>query len=218
MRISLQKRKDFIMTKRADELVELGKYLFDNGYIKGTAGNLSLKNDDDSIWATASNSNLGYLSKDKLSKVSLKGEELNENKPTKEISFHLAIFKQSTEKKAVIHLHSSYLTALSCLNRLDKRNVIKAFTPYMVMRLGSVPLIPYYSPGSIKIAEDVAKLAKNHDAFLLANHGAIVSGKDIWDACYKFEELEEAAKLFFLLKGQDIRYLTSEEIQKLKGG
>ncbi|HHF5990297.1 TPA: class II aldolase/adducin family protein, partial [Haemophilus influenzae] len=112
--------------------------------------------------------------------------------------------------------HSTYLTALSCLDNLDPNNAIEPFTPYYVMRVGKMQVIPYYRPGSPKIAEELSNRALTGKAFLLANHGVVVTGSDLLDAADNTEELEETAKLFFTLQGQKIRYLTDAEVKDLE--
>ncbi|MGJ8580787.1 MAG: class II aldolase/adducin family protein, partial [Psychromonas sp.] len=113
--------------------------------------------------------------------------------------------------------HSTYLTALSCLEDLDYSNAIKAFTPYYVMRIGELPVIPYYRPGAPEIAQELSKLAGKYRAFLLANHGPIITGTDFLDAVDNAEELEETAKLALLLADKPTRYLTDVEVEDLKG-
>ncbi|MFV0431219.1 MAG: aldolase [Alphaproteobacteria bacterium] len=199
------------------ELIELGAYLSKMGYSVGSAGNLSVRFDENHILCTPTNANLGTLQQDEISLISLDDNRLVKGKPpTKEVSFHQAIYQKYPHAHSVIHLHSSYLTALSCLQNLNPQNVIKAFTPYVVMRVGDVPLIPYHTPGSPKIAKEVTKLPSHISAFLMANHGVSVFGSNINDARNKFEELEETAKLYFLLRNQDVSYLTKEEIYQLK--
>lgn len=197
-------------------LVQAGKSLFSRGYATGTAGNLSILLDDGHLLVTPTNSCLGDLSSEMLSKVTLEGEHISGNKPSKETKFHLAIYHKNSQCKAIVHLHSLYLTAFSCLSDLNIKNAIKPFTPYVIMKVGDVPVVPYYKPGDDRIAEQLGLLASNHKAFLLANHGAVTSGKDLYDAMSSYEELEETAKLIFILKNQNIRYLTDHEINELK--
>lgn len=203
------------MNEAFDQLAGLGKYLYNNRYACGSAGNLSVRLGDNQIIATPTNSSLGTLSPDSLSVLDLQGKLEKGPKPSKEVPFHLAVYRNSSAG-AVIHLHSTYLTALSCLADLNKENVFKPFTPYVVIKAGDVPLIPYYKPGSISIAEHVSALSRKYKAFLLANHGVIVTGKDITDALYTFEELEESARLFWLLRNENVRYLSREEISELE--
>ncbi|PHZ30410.1 3-oxo-tetronate 4-phosphate decarboxylase [Yersinia mollaretii] len=199
-----------------DSLVRLGASFFQRGYATGSAGNLSLQLADGSILATPTGSCLGELLPERLSRVSLQGEWLSGDKPSKEVSFHLALYHNNPECEAVVHLHSTYLTALSCLQDLDPLNAIKPFTPYLVMRVGKLPVVPYYRPGDKRLGEDLARLAPHHTAFLLANHGSVVIGKDLRAAADNTEELEETAKLIFTLGERKIRYLTDDEVAELR--
>ncbi|KFW99936.1 aldolase [Pectobacterium betavasculorum] len=198
-----------------EEMVKLGASFFQRGYATGSAGNLSLLLDDGTLLATPTGSCLGELDADRLSKVSLSGEWISGDKPSKEVSFHLSIYRNDPECKAIVHLHSTYLTALSCLEGLDTQDAIKPFTPYVVMRVGKVPVVPYYRPGDARLGEDLAKLASRYKAFLLANHGPVVTGKDLRAAADNMEELEETAKLIFILGDRKIRYLTADDIAEL---
>ncbi|EEB4698954.1 aldolase, partial [Salmonella enterica subsp. enterica serovar Enteritidis] len=159
---------------------------------------------------------LGNLDPQRLSKVDPQGEWLSGDKPSKEVRFHLALYRNNPCCKAVVHLHSTWSTALSCLEGLDPQNVIRPFTPYVVMRMGDIPLVPYYRPGDDRIARDLAALAARHQAFLLANHGPVVCGENLQEAANNTEELEETAKLIFILGERPIRYLTTEEITQLR--
>lgn len=200
-----------------EKMVTLARSMFERGYATGGAGNLSLKLPDGNILATPTGSSFGRLVAEELSVVDIKGTHISGKKPSKEAAFHLAIYRNNAECNAIVHLHSTYLTALSCLEGLDKNNAIKAFTPYFVMRIGELPVIPYLRPGEPRIADELAQRAADHRAFLLANHGPVVTGSDFVDAVDNAEELEETAKLAFLLNDQKIRYLTEDEITDLKG-
>ncbi|MBN6064657.1 aldolase [Aggregatibacter actinomycetemcomitans] len=197
-------------------MVRLGHSFYERGYTVGGAGNLSTRLDGNRILVTPTGFSLGRLEEARLSILDMEGNLLEGDKPSKESVFHLAMYHKNPECKAIVHLHSTYLTALSCLENLDPQNAIKAFTPYYVMRVGSLPVIPYYRPGSPRIAEELEARALSGKAFLLANHGVVVTGKDLLDAADNTEELEEAAKLFFLLQGQPIRYLNDDEVNELK--
>lgn len=199
-----------------EAMVNLGASLFQRGYATGSAGNLSLLLPDNTLLATPTGGCLWDLNGERLSKVALDGEWLSGDKPSKEISFHLSLYRNNPECKAVVHLHSAYLTALSCLEGLDMGNAIRPFTPYVVMRVGRLPVVPYYRPGDRRIGEDLAKLAGGNRAFLLANHGAVTVGKNLRDAADSYEELEETAKLIFILGDRRIRYLSDDEIAELR--
>lgn len=125
----------------------------------GGAGNLSVRLDDNRVLVTPTGSSLGRLSVERLSILDMEGNLLGGDKPSKEAVFHLAMYKKNPECKAIVHLHSTYLTALSCLDNLDPNNAIEPFTPYYVMRVGKMQVIPYYRPGSPKIAEELSNRA-----------------------------------------------------------
>ncbi|MFT6141481.1 MAG: ribulose-5-phosphate 4-epimerase/fuculose-1-phosphate aldolase [Psychromonas sp.] len=199
------------------QMTTLARSMFERGYATGGAGNLSLKLPNGTFLATPTGSSFGRLDPQRLSIVDLDGKHLSGDRPSKEVTFHLAIYKNKPDCNAIVHLHSTYLTALSCLEGLDPDNAISAFTPYYVMRIGKLPVVPYMRPGDPRIAEELGKLAKYHRAFLLANHGPVITGSDFTDAVDNAEELEETAKLALMLKGKAIRYLTETEIEDLQG-
>jgi ribulose-5-phosphate 4-epimerase/fuculose-1-phosphate aldolase len=199
------------------QMVELARSLFDRGFSVGGAGNLSLRLPDGGILVTPTASSLGRLDPDRLSKLDADGNHVSGDKPSKDFGLHTAMYATRPDCGAVVHLHSTYLTALSCLKGLDPKDVLRAFTPYYVMRVGALPMVPYYKPAHPGIARDCAALARSASAFLLANHGSVVLGKDFVDAVNNAEELEETAKLYFLLSGRDIRYLTVDEVAELRG-
>ncbi|MCR1838242.1 aldolase [Pasteurella caecimuris] len=197
-------------------MVQLGRSFYERGYTVGGAGNLSVRLAENRILVTPTGSSLGRLKAERLSVLDMDGNMLEGDKPSKESVFHLAMYRKNPECRAIVHLHSTYLTALSCLENLEPQNAMKAFTPYYVMRVGGLPVIPYYRPGSPRIAEELEARALSGKAFLLANHGVVVTGNDLLDAADNAEELEETAKLFFLLQGKPIRYLTDDEVNELK--
>src|SRR5471030_816641 len=198
------------------QMVSLGASFFQRGYATGSAGNVSMLLADGTLLATPTGSCLGELVAERLSKVSLDGTWVSGDKPSKEVSFHRHIYLNKPGCQAIVHLHSLYLTALSCLQELDVNNAIRPFTPYVVMRVGSLPVVPYYAPGDARIGEALAKLAPQYNAYLLANHGPVVTGKTLREAADNTEELEETAKLIFILGNRPIRYLTDEEITQLR--
>ncbi|GAD68746.1 putative aldolase [Vibrio proteolyticus NBRC 13287] len=198
-------------------MVSLARSMFERGYATGGAGNLSVKLPGGTFLTTPTGSSFGRLNADTLSVVDIDGQHLSGDRPSKEIAFHLAIYRNQPACNAIVHLHSTYLTALSCLEGLDPNNAIRPFTPYYVMRIGQLPVIPYLRPGDPQIATELANRAADYRAFLLANHGPVITGTDLCDAVDNAEELEETAKLALMLRGQTIRYLTDAEVDDLKG-
>lgn len=199
-----------------EEMVRLGASFFQRGYATGSAGNLSVLLADGTLLATPTGSCLGELAPERLSKVTLSGEWLSGDKLSKEIAFHRELYLNNPHCRAVVHLHCHYLTALSCLEGLDTQNCIRPFTPYVVMRVGDVPVVPYYKPGDIRLAQELARRAGAHRAFLLANHGPVVTGTSLRQAADNLEELEETARLMFTLGDRAIRYLTDGEVAELR--
>jgi len=129
---------------------------------------------------------------------------------------HTVMYDRRPETGAVVHLHSTYAVAVSCLHGLDPADALPPITAYSVMRLGALALAPYFPPGDDKLADAVAALASRHHAILLANHGPVVAGRTLTAATDAIEELEETARLYLLLRGADIRPLTSDQAAEVR--
>lgn len=197
------------------ELVALGASLFARGFSVGSAGNISVKLDDGYLM-TPTNSSLGSLEAGRLSKLDADFAHVSGDKPSKEVFLHRAFYRARPDAGAVVHLHSTMATAVACLADVDAANPIPPLTPYFVMRVGrSMPVVPYYRPGDAAMEPAVAAAAGGARAVLLANHGPVVSAATLRDAVYAAEELEEAAKLFLLLRGQATRLLTGRQVDDL---
>lgn len=195
-------------------VVRWGKSLFDRGLTAGSSGNISVRVDNGFI-ATPTNSCLGFLQADRLSKLDGQGNPLSGDPPTKEMPLHLAFYGTRRSTGAVVHLHSTYSTALSCLTDVDPSDAVPPITPYVVMRVGKVPLVPYKRPGSADIKPLIEALARDHPAVLLQNHGPVVAGANLDAAVFAIEELEEAAKLAVLTRGMAVRWLDEAAIADL---
>ena len=135
--------------------------------------------------------------------------------PTKEAFLHSAMYEERPKAGAVVHLHSTHAVAVSCLADLDSADVLPPITAYYVMRVGRLPLVPFYLPGDRALAEAVRALAGQHHAVLLANHGPVVAGSSLANAVYAIEELEETAKLHLLLHGHKLRPLTPAQVAQV---
>jgi 3-dehydro-4-phosphotetronate decarboxylase len=202
-------------TEARAELVRLSKSLFDRGYAVGSAGNISVLVDDGML-ITPTNSCLGFLDADKISKLDANGRHISGDKPSKEVFLHQAFYETRPSAKAVVHLHSTYATALSCIENIDPADTIPPVTPYIVMRVGCVPLIEYVTPGDARLGNLICALQGKFSAVLLANHGPVVAGADLRSAVYAAEELEETAKLVLLLRREQVRTLPALEIAQLE--
>lgn len=198
-----------------DAMARFGAILYQRGLAHGTAGNISVRLDDGSILVTPTNSCLGFLDPARISKVARDGTVLSGDPPSKELFFHLAVYEERQSAQAVVHLHCTHSVAVSCLCHEDTANVLPPLTAYQIMRVGKLPLVPYYRPGDRSLAEAVRKAARDHSSMLLANHGPIVSAKSLEEAVYTSEELEETAKLFFLIGNRPYSQLTCEAVEEL---
>jgi ribulose-5-phosphate 4-epimerase/fuculose-1-phosphate aldolase len=202
------------VTKTSEQIVKFGKSIFDRGLTAGTSGNISVKVRDGWLM-TPTNSSLGDLDPAKMSRLDTTGRLVSGSNPTKEAFLHRAMYEMREDCGAVVHLHSAHSVAVSCLADVDPNNVLPPITAYYAMRIGTLPLIPYFKPGDLKLADAVRALAGKHHAVLLANHGPVVAGTSLEAAVAAVEELEETAKLFLLLQGHRVRYLTSEQLEEL---
>ncbi len=198
-----------------EEFCRLAASMYQRGLTFGASGNLSVALPDGGWLMTPTGSTMGDLDPARLSKLAPDGRLLDGDKPTKESFLHSVFYRQRPKVGAVVHLHSTYSVAVSCMDGLDPQDVLPPLTPYYVMRVGKLPLVPYYPPGDTALAEAVAALAVDHHAVLLANHGPVIAGKSLREAVYAAEELEETAKLFVLLQGQRTRPLSAAEVYEL---
>jgi len=201
-------------SKLREEICWFGKSMYDRGLTAGSSGNISARVDGGWLM-TPTNSCLGRLDPGTLSKVDEKGAPVSGDKPTKEAFLHLSMYAQRAGAGAIVHLHSTHSVAVSVLADIDHENPIPPLTAYYVMKIGRLALVPYYAPGDETLANAVREVARDHHAVLLANHGPVVAGKDLETAVYATEELEETAKLYLLLRGQQTRLLSLEQVADL---
>jgi ribulose-5-phosphate 4-epimerase/fuculose-1-phosphate aldolase len=193
-------------------LVELAASLFARGFSVGSAGNISVRVPGGYL-ITPTNSSLGRLDPTRLARLDDDFAPIGGDKPSKEVFMHRAFYRARPDAAAVVHLHSTMATALSCL---PGGEAIPPMTPYFVMRIGRhLPLVPYYRPGDAAMEPAIFAAAGSARAVLLANHGPVVSGKTLTDAVYAAEELEEAARLALMLRGQSPRLLTPGQVDDL---
>ena len=197
-----------------DRIAEFAVSLFNRGLTSGSTGNISVKLDDGWLM-TPTGSSMGFLDPSKISKLDVDGNHVDGDKPTKEAFMHMCMYDQRPKARAVVHLHSPYAVAVSCLDGLNSKDVMPAITPYYVMRIGALPLVPYFAPGDPTLGHALSEQAKDNHAILLANHGPVVAGSSLENAIYATEELEEAAKLYFILAGHQTRPLSDAAIAEL---
>ncbi len=198
-----------------EEIVRFGRSIFDRGLTAGSSGNISVRLDDGWL-LTPTNACLGTLDPARIAKLDWQGNHLSGDQGSKEAFLHRAMYEERMGAGAIVHLHSTHSAAVSCMHGLDCHDCLPPLTAYYVMKIGRLPLIPYYRPGDPGLGDAIRGLAGRNSAVLLANHGPVVSGTSLEAAVYATEELEETAKLFLLLRGVPVSPLTPEQIDELK--
>lgn len=201
--------------KARENLAALGRSMFARRLTFGSSGNISVKIEGGWLMSPT-NVALGDLDPARLAKLDEQGRHVSGDAPTKESFLHLAMYRERAGAGAVVHLHSTHSVAVSCLDGIDPDDVLPPITAYYVMRVGKLPLIPYFAPGDPALGAAVGKVAARHSAVLLANHGPVVAGSSLSAAVNAIEELEETARLYLLLHGRPTRYLTPEQVADLR--
>ena len=202
-------------TRRRDKIARFGRSIYERGLTAGSSGNISVRLDDGWL-LTPTNSCLGELDPARIAKLDWNGKLLAGDPPSKEAFLHRSMYDVRIQAGAIVHLHSTHAAAVSCLHGLDAHDCIPPLTPYFVMKIGRLPLIPYYRPGDQALGDVIRDFAPKHSAVLLSNHGPVVSGADLESAVYASEELEETAKLFLLLHNRQTNCLSEAQIDELK--
>jgi ribulose-5-phosphate 4-epimerase/fuculose-1-phosphate aldolase len=195
-------------------IVTTGRSLFDRGYAFGTAGNISCRLGD-TIYSTPTGSSLGDLCVEDIAICNMVGSVTSTRKPTKELPLHLAAYRSRPDCHAVVHLHSAFATAVASLKELNTDDALPAFTPYYAMRVPCLPVIPYLPPGDVRLAAELEKLAPETPAMLMRNHGSVALGKNLLEASALAEEIEETARLFFIL-GERGQALSASDVAFLR--
>lgn len=198
-----------------EEIAGLGRSIYERGLTHGSTGNISARCSDGWL-LTPTGSSLGKLDPARISKLDWNGKLLSGDAPSKENFLHLAMYQERPKNGAVVHLHSTHSVAVSILADTNAEDALPPLTAYYVMRIGSLPMVPYYAPGDMALAGAVRKLASRHHALLLANHGPVVGGSTLAAAADAIEELEATARLHLLLRGEKIRPLDAAQVAELK--
>lgn len=196
-----------------EQICLLAKSMFDRGLTGGSTGNISARTEDGGLLVSPTGTSFGRLDPGRLSRFDGQGRLVAGDKPTKEMPLHTAFYDTRSSAGAVVHLHSCHSVALSMMPDADWDSFLPPLTPYGIMKLGRVKLLPFYLPGDPAMGEAVRGLAGKRSAVMLANHGPVVAGKDVEAACNAIEELEDTARLALLTRGLQPRGLSPEEVQ-----
>ena len=201
--------------KLREQICLLAKSIFDRGLTGGSTGNISARTDDGGLLVSPTGTSFGRLDPARLSRFDAGGKLVDGDAPTKEMPLHKAFYETRSQAGAVVHLHSCHSVALSMLPDVDPDNFLPPLTPYGIMKLGRVKLLPVFLPGDAAMGEAVRGLAGKRSAVMLANHGPVVAGKDVEAACNAVEELEDMARLALMTRGMNPRLLDEAQIRSL---
>ncbi|MEM1375235.1 MAG: aldolase [Pseudomonadota bacterium] len=198
-----------------DEICRLSASLYERGLTHGSTGNISARTEDGGLLVSPTGSSFGHLDPARLSRFDADGQFIGGDPPTKEMPLHTAFYDTRSQAGAVVHLHCHHSVALSLMPDVDEDCFLPPLTPYGIMKLGKVKLLPFFVPGDPAMGEAVRSLAGKRSAVMLAHHGPVVSGKTVEDACTAIEELEDTARLAILMRGHEPRRLSEEQIRAI---
>ncbi len=184
-------------TRIREEICTVGASLDQGGYTVGAAGNISARLDDGWL-ITPTDVCLGRLDPAELAKVDLAGNWVSGAKPSKTLALHQGIYQADPAARGVVHTHSTHLVALTLAGVWREDEVLPPITPYQVMKVGRIPLIPYRRPGDPVAAAQVAALAAQVRGALFERLGPVVWERSVSHASYALEELEETARLWLM--------------------
>lgn len=188
-----------LRSKFADA-IWVGESIFRRNKTSGSSANMSFRHGD-RIYITGSGTCFGRLTEGDFSVLDLGGNLLSDPKPSKEYPLHLLMYRKENIG-AVIHTHGTHCVLWSCVSQEPDSDFLPSYTPYLDMKLGPIQAIGYYAPGSQELFRAVGAAVDDRNGYVLKNHGAVVRGKSIMDAFYGIEELEESARIAFLLEGR----------------
>ncbi len=200
-------------TKLREKICLLAKSMFDRGLTGGSTGNISTRTEDGGLLVSPTGTSFGRLDPARLSRFDAQGKHVAGDAPTKEMPLHSAFYDTRSTAGAVVHLHSCHSVAWSMMPEADEDDFLPPLTPYAIMKLGKVKLLPFFLPGDPAMGAAVRGLAGRRSAVMLANHGPVVAGKDVEAACNAIEELEETARLAMLLRGVEARVLNDDQVR-----
>jgi ribulose-5-phosphate 4-epimerase/fuculose-1-phosphate aldolase len=198
-----------------EHMCMLAKSMFDRGLTGGSTGNISARTEDGGVLVSPTGTSFGRLDPARLARFDAAGVFMGGDAPTKEMPLHSAFYDTRSTAGAVVHLHSCHSVAWSMMPDADADNFLPPLTPYAIMKLGKVKLLPFFMPGDPAMGEAVRGLAGKRSAVMLANHGPVVAGKDVEAACNAIEELEDTARLAMMMRGIDAHMLTAEQVNGL---
>jgi len=174
------------------EICEIGRRIYQNGFVAANDGNITVKVNDNEFWATPTGVSKGFMTPDMLCKVDAEGRLIEgKMKPSSELKMHMRVYKERPDVKSVVHAHPPVATGFA----IAGIPLNKFIMPEAIITLGTVPIADYGTPSTEEIPDAVSKHLQTHDAFLLENHGALTVGNSLMNAYFKMESVEFYAKL-----------------------
>ncbi len=193
-------------------IIEIGKLLYERSYVVSSDGNISCRLDENTILATPTMTCKGRMTEDGLALTDLDGKPLNDKKASSELAMHLLIYKMRPDINAVCHAHPPHGTAFSAAGLAIDAPILSE----VILTLGCVPLTDYGTPSTSELTDSMKPFVEHHNALLMANHGAVAYGKDLWEAFDRLETLEHTAKIAILSRALGgANDLPKEAISKL---
>lgn len=194
------------------EIIQIGKLLYERGYVASSDGNISARLDDGRIIATPTMTSKGRMSEDSLAVTDLQGKPLNDRRASSELKMHLLIYQERDDVKAVVHAHPPHGTAFAVANLAIDQPILSE----VILALGCVPLTGYGTPSTDELTQEMQPFVRLHNALLMANHGAVAYGDNLWQAFDRMETLEHTAKIAILARALGgARELPADAIEKL---
>jgi len=201
--------------KLRQDIVEVGRRMYARGYTASNDGNISVRLDAGRLLMTPASVCKGFMNPQMMCITDLEGKKLEgDRNPSSEMQMHLEVYRQRPDVNAVVHAHPPIATGFAVAGIALDRAVLAE----VITTLGSVPIADYATPSTKELPEAVRRYVKAHDGMLLANHGALTVGADLFSAYYKMETIEHFAKISFvarMLGGE--RLLSRQEVERLQG-
>ena len=200
------------------DLVRYSRMLYERGLVHAEGGNTSIRVED-AVWVTRTGSVLGRLAENDLTKMTLEGDVIAGDKPSKEWPMHLAIYRARPNERAIIHIHPTYSIAYSTLLTEPSLDAVPAYSSALYRRAGRVPMIDYYPVGSKELHEAITALAPHFFAILMKQHGLTVAASSLSKAFGIIEEIEQCCHIALLTngKGSPITAAEKQAIDNLQG-
>jgi L-fuculose-phosphate aldolase len=194
------------------EIVRVGQLMYERGYVVSSDGNLSVRLADGRIVATPTQTSKGRMTEDSLAVTDAAGKPLTDRRASSELAMHLLIYRERADVRAVCHAHPPHGSAFAVAGLAIDQPILSE----VILTLGCVPLAEYGTPSTQELTDAMRPLVKHHNALLMANHGAVAYGDDIWQAFDRLETLEHTAKIAILARAiGGPRNLSPDAIEKL---